>query len=133
MQSYAYKINLKSSDFFLHQNSNNQLKTLPKRYLNGAECINLIFIDTFYCISKTNTNAPIMEYMYINLRFKAKSAHVKSKTKCDFKKKKERTNPDKTQGPFSLSEKSISISKTDFVYAWFLMRSNVYVIGNVRT
>lgn len=82
MQSYAYKINLKSSDFFLHQNSNNQLKTLPKRYLNGAECINLIFIDTFYCISKTNTNAPIMEYMYmyINLRFKAKSAHVKSKT-----------------------------------------------------
>lgn len=79
MQSYAYKINLKSSDFFLHQNSNNQLKTLPK-YLNSAECINLIFIDTFYCISKTNTNAPIMEYMYINLRFKAKSAHVKSKT-----------------------------------------------------
>lgn len=49
------------------------------------------------------------------------------------KKNKKQTNPDKTQGPFSLSEKSISISKTDFVYAWFLMRSNVYVIGNVRT
>lgn len=82
MQSYAYKINLKSStwiNFFLHQNSNNQLKTLPKRYLNGAECINLIFIDTFYCISKTRTNAPNMEYMYINLRFKAKSPLVKVK------------------------------------------------------
>lgn len=100
MQSYAYEINLKSSDFFLHQNSNNQLKTLPKRYLNGAECINLIFIDTFYCISKTNTNAPIMEYMYINLRFKAKSAHVKSKTKCDFKKKKKEQIRIKPRGHF---------------------------------
>lgn len=82
MQSYAYKINLKSSDFFffLHQNSNNQLKTLPRRYLNGAESINLIFIYNFYCISKTRTNAPTMEYMYINLRFKAKSPHVKGKT-----------------------------------------------------
>lgn len=35
------------------------------------------------------------------------------------KKTKPKTNLDKTQGPFSLSDKLISISKTDFVYACF--------------
>lgn len=55
------------------------MKILFKWYLNGVECINLIFIDIFYCISKMNINVFIMEYMYINLRFKVKLVYVKSK------------------------------------------------------
>lgn len=55
------------------------MKILFKWYLNGVECINLIFIDIFYCISKMNINVFIMEYMYINLRLKVKLVYVKSK------------------------------------------------------
>lgn len=55
------------------------MKILFKWYLNGVECINLIFIDIFYCISKMNINVFIMEYMYINLWFKVKLVYVKSK------------------------------------------------------
>lgn len=55
------------------------MKILFKWYLNDVECINLIFIDIFYCISKMNINVFIMEYMYINLRFKVKLVYVKSK------------------------------------------------------
>lgn len=55
------------------------MKILFKWYLNGVECVNLIFIDIFYCISKMNINVFIIEYMYINLRFKVKLVYVKSK------------------------------------------------------
>lgn len=55
------------------------MKILFKWYLNDVECINLIFIDIFYCISKMNINVFIMEYMYINLWFKVKLVYVKSK------------------------------------------------------
>lgn len=55
------------------------MKILLRCNLNGVECINLIFIDIFYCISKMNINVFIMEYMYINLWFKVKLVYVKSK------------------------------------------------------